>query len=186
MDFNIPSDIQDLLDQLDQFIEDEIKPLERENDNIRFFDHRREDSRTDWDRNGWPNEEWEALLKEMKRRADAAGFLRWHLPERFGGQSGSNLGMAIELFNGPMIHKKLRDPKNSFRAVFAAGKDSAQTGQLLDEAIRDLYLSALCRQPSPIELKAALEHCATRENPASGVEDVCWALFNTDEFLFQH
>ena len=37
MDFNIPADIQDLLDQLDQFIEDEIKPLERENDNIRFF-----------------------------------------------------------------------------------------------------------------------------------------------------
>jgi acyl-CoA dehydrogenase len=95
MDFNIPADIQDLLDQLDQFIEDEIKPLERENDNIRFFDHRREDSRTDWDRNGWPNEEWEALLKEMKRRADVAGFLRWHLPERFGGKDGSNLGMAI-------------------------------------------------------------------------------------------
>ena len=33
-----------------------------ENDNIRFFDHRREDARTDWDRGGLPNEEWEALL----------------------------------------------------------------------------------------------------------------------------
>ncbi|MDA3040044.1 MAG: acyl-CoA dehydrogenase [Actinomycetota bacterium] len=95
MDFNIPQDIQDLLDQLDQFIIDEIKPLERENDNIRFFDHRRETSRTDWDRDGWPNAEWEALLKEMRRRADAAGFLRYHLPERFGGTDGSNLGMAI-------------------------------------------------------------------------------------------
>ncbi len=95
MDFNIPQDIQDLLDQLDQFIIDEIKPLERENDNIRFFDHRRETSRTDWDRDGWPNAEWEALLKEMRRRADAAGFLRYHLPERFGGMDGSNLGMAI-------------------------------------------------------------------------------------------
>ena len=95
MDFDIPADIQDLLDQLDQFIEDEIKPLERENDNIRFFDHRREDSRTDWERDGWPNAEWEALLKEMRRRADAAGFLRYHLPERFGGQGGSNLAMAI-------------------------------------------------------------------------------------------
>jgi len=31
MDFDIPADIQELLDQLDQFIEDEIKPLEREN-----------------------------------------------------------------------------------------------------------------------------------------------------------
>ena len=42
MDFDIPADIQELLDQLDHFIEDEIKPLEREDDNIRFFDHRRE------------------------------------------------------------------------------------------------------------------------------------------------
>jgi len=95
MDFDIPADIQQLLDELDQFIEDEIKPLERENDNIRFFDHRREDSRTDWDRDGWPNEEWEQLLGEMRRRADKAGFLRYHLPERFGGRGGSNLAMAI-------------------------------------------------------------------------------------------
>ena len=95
MDFSIPADIQDLLDQLDQFIEDEIKPLERENDNIRFFDHRREHSRTDWDRDGWPNAEWEALLREMRRRADAAGFLRYHLPGEFGGSDGTNLGMAF-------------------------------------------------------------------------------------------
>ncbi|MCP5026307.1 MAG: acyl-CoA dehydrogenase family protein [Actinomycetia bacterium] len=95
MDFEIPADIQLLLDQLDQFIEDEIKPLERQDDNIRFFDHRREDSRTDWEREGWPNQEWEALLREMRKRADAAGFLRYGLPDRFGGSDGTNLGMAI-------------------------------------------------------------------------------------------
>ncbi|GJM38378.1 MAG: acyl-CoA dehydrogenase [Acidimicrobiales bacterium] len=95
MDFTIPDDIAQLLNDLDQFIEDEIKPLERENDNIRFFDHRRENARTDWESDGWPNEEWEDLLREMRRRADAAGFLRYHLPERFGGSDGTNLGMAI-------------------------------------------------------------------------------------------
>ena len=58
MDFDIPQDLQDYLKVLDQFIIDEIKPLEQENDNIRFFDHRREDARTDWDRGGLPNEEW--------------------------------------------------------------------------------------------------------------------------------
>ena len=57
MDFTLPAELTDLLDQLDQFIEDEIKPLERENDNIRFFDHRREVARTDFDRDGWPNED---------------------------------------------------------------------------------------------------------------------------------
>ena len=95
MDFTIPTEIQALLGDLDQFIDDEIKPLERAGDNIRFFDHRREHARTDFDRDGWPNPEWEALLAEMRRRADAAGFLRYHLPARFGGRDGTNLGMAI-------------------------------------------------------------------------------------------
>ena len=95
MDFVIPADIQNLLSDLDEFIEDVIKPIENENDNIRFFDHRREDARTDWDRDGLPNAEWEGLLRRMRDEADAAGFLRWHLPKRFGGQDGTNLGMAI-------------------------------------------------------------------------------------------
>ncbi len=95
MNFDIPADIADYLKVLDQFIEDEIKPLESSNDNIRFFDHRREDARTDWDRGGLPNEEWEQLLAEAKRRADAAGHYRWALPKEFGGQGGTNLGMAI-------------------------------------------------------------------------------------------
>ena len=34
MDFDIPQDLQDYLKVLDQFIIDEIKPLEQENDNI--------------------------------------------------------------------------------------------------------------------------------------------------------
>ena len=64
MNFDIPQEMQEYLDELDQFIENTIKPLENENDNIRFFDHRREDARTDWERGGLPNEEWEALLSK--------------------------------------------------------------------------------------------------------------------------
>lgn len=95
MNFAVPAEIQQLLQDLDNFIADEIKPLERQDDNIRFFDHRREYARTDFDRDGWPNAEWEALLAEMRRRADAAGFLRYHLPAKFGGMDGTNVGMAI-------------------------------------------------------------------------------------------
>ena len=95
MDFDIPKEIADYLVVLDEFIEKEIKPLENENDNIRFFDHRREDARTDWDRGGLPNGEWEALLFEARMRADRAGHYRYAMPEEFGGQSGTNLGMAI-------------------------------------------------------------------------------------------
>ena len=95
MDFEIPSELADYLKELDEFIEREIKPLENESDNIRFFDHRREDARTDWDRGGLPNGEWEALLVEAKRRADKAGHYRYAFPKEFGGRDGTNLGMAI-------------------------------------------------------------------------------------------
>ena len=95
MDFDISPDLQNYLKELDEFIEQEIKPLEQENDNIRFFDYRREDARTDWERGGLPNEEWEALLAEARRRADAAGHYRYPLPRKYGGKDGSNLDMAI-------------------------------------------------------------------------------------------
>ena len=95
MDFEIPQDIVELLATLDDFIEQVIKPLEQRDDNIRFFDYRREDARTDWERDGLPNEEWEQLLHKAKRLADEAGFYRYPIPKEYGGMEGTNLGMAI-------------------------------------------------------------------------------------------
>ncbi len=95
MDFDIPQDLQDYLKELDDFIDREITPLQMQDDNNRFFDYRREDARTDWHRDGLPNEEWEALLVEARRRADVAGHFRYAFPVEYGGKDGTNLGMAI-------------------------------------------------------------------------------------------
>ncbi|MEM7459300.1 MAG: acyl-CoA dehydrogenase family protein [Pseudomonadota bacterium] len=95
MDFDIPQEIADYLNVLDAFIEAEIRPLQEQDDNMRFFDHRREWARTDFDNNGLPRPEWEQLLREAKRRADKAGHFRFALPSEYGGQDGSNLAMAI-------------------------------------------------------------------------------------------
>jgi alkylation response protein AidB-like acyl-CoA dehydrogenase len=95
MDFAAPKELQDYLKQIDAFVDAEIKPLQAQDDNERFFDHRREHARTDWDNGGLPRKEWEELLREAKRRADKAGFLRFSLPKEFGGQDGSNLWMAV-------------------------------------------------------------------------------------------
>src|SRR3954467_6539819 len=95
MDFDIPEDLAAYRDELDEFIEREIKPLEQQDDNIRFFDHRREYARTDFEAGGVPRAEWEALLAQMRRRADAAGWLRFALPAEYGGDHASNLEMAI-------------------------------------------------------------------------------------------
>ena len=95
MDFNLPADLVAYLDELDRFIAREIKPLEEADDNIRFFDHRREWARTDFDNGGLPRHEWEALLRKAKDRADEAGHLRFAIPKRYGGKDGSNLWMAV-------------------------------------------------------------------------------------------
>ncbi|TDP43553.1 acyl-CoA dehydrogenase family protein [Zavarzinia compransoris] len=95
MDFNLPADLVAYLDGMDAFIAREIQPLEAADDNMRFFDHRREWARTDWEAGGLPRHEWETLLAEARRRADAAGYLRFGLPREYGGQDGSNLWMAV-------------------------------------------------------------------------------------------
>jgi acyl-CoA dehydrogenase len=95
MDFEIPAGVQDVITRIDEFIASEIAPLQASDDNQRFFDHRREWARTDFENGGVPRKEWEELLGEMRRRADAAGFLRLALPKDLGGQEASNLTMAI-------------------------------------------------------------------------------------------
>jgi acyl-CoA dehydrogenase len=95
MDFNLPADLVAYLGELDAFIEAEIKPMQARDDNQRFFDHRREWARTDFERGGLPRHEWEALLGEVRQRADKAGHLRFALPKEYGGKDGNNLAMAV-------------------------------------------------------------------------------------------
>jgi alkylation response protein AidB-like acyl-CoA dehydrogenase len=100
MSFSIPDDLKEYLADLDAFIESTILPLQHKDDNNRFFDHRREHARTDWDAGGLPRKEWEDLLSESRRLADEAGFYRLSLPKQYGGQNsedgrGSNLWMAV-------------------------------------------------------------------------------------------
>lgn len=98
MDASLDPALQQYLRDLDDFIAREITPLQESNDNERFFDHRREDARTNWASTphaGLPSAEWEHLLSESRRRADAAGFYRFSLPAKYGGRDGSNLWMAV-------------------------------------------------------------------------------------------
>ncbi|GAP85157.2 putative acyl- dehydrogenase [Rosellinia necatrix] len=96
MNFELPADLQEYIAKLDKFIETQILPLQHKDDNNRFFDHRREPSRTQWDNGGLPAPEWEALLAQARRLADDAGFLRFPLPREYGGggHADTNLWMC--------------------------------------------------------------------------------------------
>ena len=97
MDFALPADLVAYLDELDAFIEAEIRPLEQSDDNIRFFDHRREWARTDFDNGGLPRPEWEELLREARKRADAAGHWRFSAPKAYGGKDlWQNVGLSAD------------------------------------------------------------------------------------------
>ncbi|CAG4906844.1 acyl-CoA dehydrogenase family protein [Paraburkholderia saeva] len=95
MNFNLPEDLTAYLAELDTFIAAEVAPLQAQDDNERFFDHRREWARTDFENGGLPRHEWEDLLAEVRRRADRAGHLRSALPREFGGKDCGNLWMAV-------------------------------------------------------------------------------------------
>jgi acyl-CoA dehydrogenase len=95
MDFALPADLVEYIAELDAFIEAEIKPLEAAEDNMRFFDHRREYARTDFENGGLPRHEWEDLLRAARKKADAAGHWRFSAPKKYGGKDGANLWMAV-------------------------------------------------------------------------------------------
>lgn len=91
----------------------------------------------------------------------------------------SNLSQALQLINGPLVHAKLKDEHNRFRKLMAAGKSD-------HEIVTELYLAAFCRTPSEQELAVADGHIAASGDRVAALEDLCWAVINANEFLFQH
>ncbi|EPS29309.1 hypothetical protein PDE_04258 [Penicillium oxalicum 114-2] len=101
MNFEIPKALTAYIAEIDCFVKNKILPLQHTDDNNRFFDHRREHSRTDWIHNGNPKPEWEDLLNQARILADEAGFFRFALPKQYGGQEhpDTNLWMSAIRFH---------------------------------------------------------------------------------------
>jgi hypothetical protein len=93
--------------------------------------------------------------------------------------SESTLSQALQLFNGPLVHEKLGHQENRLHRLMADGKSNKQI-------ITELFLAALCRRPAPDELATTMEYIETKDNRIEAIEDICWGLLNTNEFLFQH
>lgn len=61
-----------------------------------------------------------------------------------------------------------------------------ETAAVVRELVIDFYYVALSRPPSDNELTESLAYIAESDDPRQGLEDLCWALVNSKEFLFQH
>ena len=90
-----------------------------------------------------------------------------------------SLGQALELINGKLVADMLSDRSNTFHQQLDAGTDP-------NVIIESLYRRALCRSATEAEMKVHSNYLAQHEDVHRGMEDICWAIVNRTEFLFQH
>ena len=67
--------------------------------------------------------------------------------------------------------------------------DQLLSDEMSDHAIlSELYLTAISRPPTTKEREVVLQHLAAHSGSRKreALEDVCWALLNSKEFLFRH
>lgn len=90
-----------------------------------------------------------------------------------------NLSQALHTLNGDTLAAKMTDAKGRLAKLIAAKKP-------LNEAVTDLYLTALARRPTDKELAACQKWLDKSPSPQVFYEDLLWSLINSKQFLFIH
>jgi hypothetical protein len=93
--------------------------------------------------------------------------------------AGANLPQVLHLAMSPEIERKISNPKGRV-AQLAARKLPAA------DAVTELYLAAFARMPTAAERERALQYVQAQPDLRRGLEDLCWALLNSREFMYNH
>jgi hypothetical protein len=88
---------------------------------------------------------------------------------------------ALMLFNGDLIKKAISDEQGSF-LVRLNGMPKLKP----EQKIEYLFLAALARKPTKDEVAIAAQLQVLRGNPVHGMQDLWWALLNSNEFILNH
>lgn len=90
----------------------------------------------------------------------------------------TTLGQTFQLVSGGLINQMLAKKGNRLDKLV----DSHVTS---DEMITELYWAAVTRPPADEERTAALSYLARAASHRVALEDLMWALFNSNEFLLR-
>jgi hypothetical protein len=89
-----------------------------------------------------------------------------------------NLSQALHLINGQTINEKIQ-AGGVVPRLTAAGKTES-------EVINEIFLRCLGRPANPQELETLLADLAGQDDKKTGLEDIFWAVLNSQEFVFNH
>lgn len=107
------------------------------------------------------------------------------------GAQGSFLRKVLDAPNGDLraVNKKTkRRPRRKPRTRAALKRLQAQQAKAIPKRIETLYLVALARKPSEKELEALNDAYQKGEykDPIAGLQDLFWAILNSNEFIINH
>ncbi|ADB18407.1 protein of unknown function DUF1549 [Pirellula staleyi DSM 6068] len=92
-----------------------------------------------------------------------------------------SMSQSLAMMNGELMQRAVSSRDEGLLRSVVESKMSPQ------EKVEHLFLAALSRRPSKRELEAAEKMLASAgPNPAAAVEDIWWALLNSNEFILDH
>jgi hypothetical protein len=93
-------------------------------------------------------------------------------------KTAPTLSQALHLINGETTSGKITEGQ-VVEKLLAAKKDPAAVAQ-------ELYLRCLCRAPGATEAERIAQKLTRSMDKKQALENLFWALLNTNEFLFNH
>jgi len=93
-------------------------------------------------------------------------------------KTSPTLSQALHLLNGETTGGKIKEGNLVGRMI--------DSGSSSEQVAREIYVRCLTRQPTETELKSINIKLSDYTDPRDGLEDLYWAILNSNEFVFNH